>query len=309
MVDRKKRVKRLKKISKTVILMLLILPSVFCGILAVKVGKLEREIDKLKSEEHRNLEIVWSDDAELTKTEEKQEQEPVKEESFVEEKVPLEDEILLEEENLRKVYLTFDDGPSMYTQDILEVLKIYDVKATFFVTGMKPEYGERLQDILDDGHSLALHSFSHVYSDIYSSLDNFKNDFNKLREYVYQNTGEEINLFRFPGGSANNIVSPEVRKEILTWLEKEGIVYFDWNVSSGDGGNQILSPQEIADNCIKGISDCNTAIVLLHDSSSKVTTIEALPLIIEAVNEMENTVLLPMDEETTAIQQIRLREE
>lgn len=298
MVDRKKRVQRLKKIIVTIVTVLLILPSIFCIILAVKVGNLERQIEELKKETHKSLEIVWNNENSLIT------------DHLSDEDTTDDEEVLQEEEKkIRKVYLTFDDGPSIYTEDILDVLKRYNVKATFFVTGMNPQYNEYLQEILDDGHSLGIHTYSHVYSDIYSSLETFQDDFNKMRDYIYQNTGEDIKLYRFPGGSANNVVSEETREQILEWLEEEGIVYFDWNVYSGDAENQLLSAEKIAQNCIEGVENCNTAIVLLHDSGGKKSTIEALPLIIEGINQLDDTVLLPMDEETVTIQQIRSTKE
>lgn len=298
MVDRKKRVQRLKKIIVTIVTVLLILPSIFCIILAVKVGNLERQIEELKKETHKSLEIVWNNENSLIT------------DHLSDEDTTDDEEVLQEEEKkIRKVYLTFDDGPSIYTEDILDVLKRYNVKATFFVTGMNPQYDEYLQEILDDGHSLGIHTYSHVYSDIYSSLETFQDDFNKMRDYIYQNTGEDIKLYRFPGGSANNVVSEETREQILEWLEEEGIVYFDWNVYSGDAENQLLSAEKIAQNCIEGVENCNTAIVLLHDSGGKKSTIEALPLIIEGINQLDDTVLLPMDEETVTIQQIRSTKE
>lgn len=298
MVDRKKRVQRLKKMSVAVITLLLILPYIFCIILAIKVVNLESQIEELKKENRKSLEIVWDDETGINADNVSQEEESVDEDVSGE-----------DEKVIRKVYLTFDDGPSIYTKDILDVLKRYNVKATFFVTGMNTQYDDYLQDILDDGHSLGLHTYSHVYSDVYSSLEHFKNDFNKVRDYVYLNTGEKVNLYRFPGGSANNIVSEENRNLIMEWLEKEGIVYFDWNVYGGDAETEILSAEEIAENCIKGVEECNTAIVLLHDSGARRSTIEALPLIIEGINQLDDTVLLPMDEETVTIQQIRSTKE
>ena len=298
-VDRKKRVQRLKKIILAIIAVFLILPSLFCIILAVKIGNLERQIEELKTETHKSLEIVWNEKEVLLS------EEPEKESSG-------EDEVVAEEQNngLKKVYLTFDDGPSIYTKDILDILKRYNVKATFFVTGMNtPLYDEYLQKILDDGHSLGIHTYSHVYSDIYESLDSFQSDFNKMRDYIKQQTGEDINLYRFPGGSGNNVVSAQTREQIMEWLEAEGIVYFDWNVSSGDAENRILSAETIANNCIEGVKKCNTAIVLLHDAGGKKSTIEALPLIIEGINQLDDTILLPIDEETVTIQQIRLTKE
>ncbi|MBR4982988.1 MAG: polysaccharide deacetylase [Lachnospiraceae bacterium] len=300
MQDRKKRVQRLKKIIVITVATLLILPSIFCIILAVRIGNLEKQIQELKKEGNKSLEIVWNEETiePINTAEEKTEEEVETEEAET------------EEQNVQKIYLTFDDGPSIYTEEILDILKRYNVKATFFVTGMNmPQYKDCLQKILDDGHTLGIHTYSHVYNDIYESLEAFQEDFYKLRDYIYECTGEDIKIYRFPGGSSNTIVSAQVREQIMKWLKEENIQYYDWNVSSGDASNTLLSAEEIAENCINGIKKCNTAIVLLHDSGGKKSTIEALPLIIEGINRLDDTILLPMDEETVAIQQIRLTEE
>lgn len=295
--SRKKRVQRLKKIIIAIVVTLLVFPSIFCVVLTFKIGKLERQIEELRTGNRKSLEIVWNE-----------------EEAFSEERFFGEDALNSQKEDpnagLKKVYLTFDDGPSIYTKDILDVLKRYNVKATFFVTGMNSEqYDDYYQKILDDGHSLGIHTYSHVYNDVYKSLDSFVEDFNKMRNLIYEKTGEEITLYRFPGGSGNNVVSPTVRKEIFAWLEEEGIQYYDWNVSSGDAEKQVPSAQKIAQNCIEGVKNCNTAIVLLHDAGGKKSTIEALPLIIEGINQLDDTILLPMDEETVKIQQIKATNE
>ena len=293
--SRKKRVQRLKKIIIAIVVTLLVFPSIFCVVLTFKIGKLERQIEELRTGNRKSLEIVWNE-----------------EEAFSEGMVLGEDASGQEDPNegLKKVYLTFDDGPSIYTRDILDVLKRYNVKATFFVTGMNSEqYGDFYQEILDDGHSLGIHTYSHVYNDVYESLDSFIEDFEKMRNLIYEKTGEKITLYRFPGGSGNNVVSPKVREEIFAWLEKEGIQYYDWNVSSGDAEKQVSSPQRIAQNCIDGVKNCNTAIVLLHDAGGKKSTIEALPLIIEGINQLDDTILLPMDKETVKIQQIKATNE
>lgn len=295
--SRKKRVQRLKKIIIAIVVTLLVFPSIFCVVLTFKIGKLERQIEELRTVNRKSLEIVWNE-----------------EEAFSEERFFGEDALNSQKEDpnagLKKVYLTFDDGPSIYTKDILDVLKRYNVKATFFVTGMNSEqYDDYYQEILDDGHSLGIHTYSHVYNDVYKSLDSFVEDFNKMRNLIYEKTGEEITLYRFPGGSGNNVVSPTVRKEIFAWLEEEGIQYYDWNVSSGDAEKQVPSAQKIAQNCIEGVKNCNTAIVLLHDAGGKKSTIEALPLIIEGINQLDDTILLPMDEETVKIQQIKATNE
>lgn len=303
--DRKKRVQRLKKIIVITVVMLLILPSLFCIILAVRIGNLEKQIQELKKEGNKSLEIVWNEETiePINTAEEKTVDEIPSEEVETE-------EAETEEQNVQKIYLTFDDGPSIYTEEILDILKRYNVKATFFVTGMNmPQYKDCLQKILDDGHTLGIHTYSHVYNDIYESLEAFQEDFYKLRDYIYECTGEDIKIYRFPGGSSNTIVSAQVREQIMKWLKEENIQYYDWNVSSGDASNTLLSAEKIAENCINGIKNRNTAIVLLHDSGGKKSTIEALPLIIEGINRLDDTILLPMDEETVAIQQIRLTEE
>lgn len=305
MEDRRKRVQRLKKMIITIVVTLLILPSIFCIILAVRIGNLEKQIQELKTEAHKSLEIVWNEEgpaaAKQTETMESPE--------IIENAEP-EEENHEQEAEVKKVYLTFDDGPSYYTEEILDILKRYNVKATFFVTGMNvPQYKDCFQQIIDDGHTLGIHTYSHVYSDIYGSLEAFQEDFNKLRDYIYECTGEDIKIYRFPGGSSNTIVSAEVREQIMKWLKEENILYFDWNVSSGDASNVLLSPEKIAENCINGVKNCNTSIVLLHDSGGKKSTIEALPLIIEGINRLDDTILLPIDEETVTIQQIRLTEE
>ncbi len=296
--NRKKTVQRLKRMIVTMTIILLVAPSLFCTFLAVKVGKLERQIQELKEDSYKSLEIIW-EDKNLVEMEQKEEEET--EEKEVEEETEIQS---------RKVYLTFDDGPSIYTEEILDILKRYHVKATFFVTGMNlPKYDESLKQILDEGHSLGIHTYSHVYKDIYESLEAFQNDYNEMKEYIYQCTGAETKLYRFPGGSGNKVVEDEIRLEILEWLEEEEIVYYDWNVSGGDAENQVLSAEEIAENCIEGVKKCNTAIVLLHDAGGKKSTVEALPLIIEGINRLDDTILLPMDTETVKLQQVKITKE
>lgn len=264
---------------------LLILPYLICILLAVKISNLEDNFEqKLNEYKKQSVEMYES-----------LRNEEIKETTGIS-----------EEEELRKVYLTFDDGPSANTDEILKILKKYNVKATFFVTGMNvPRYDEYYQKILDEGHSLGIHTYSHEYNNIYESLESFQDDFDKLRDHVYQCTGEEIFLYRFPGGSGNGYVSDKNRNRIMNWLKEQGIQYFDWNVSSGDAEKKGITAEEIAENCIAGIERCNTAIVLLHDANVKKNTVEALPLIIERISQMDNTVMLPMDENTVAIQQVQ----
>ncbi|MPM54937.1 hypothetical protein SDC9_101720 [bioreactor metagenome] len=102
------------------------------------------------------------------------------------------------------VYLTFDDGPTQLTDEILRILDKYDVKATFFVVGKDtPEGRARLQRIADAGHTIGIHSYSHKYNEIYRSVEDYLEDFNRAFEWVYETTGIKPSIFRFPGGSIN----------------------------------------------------------------------------------------------------------
>ncbi|MDE7266925.1 MAG: polysaccharide deacetylase [Lachnospiraceae bacterium] len=206
-------------------------------------------------------------------------------------------------EGIKRVYLTFDDGPSPNTDRILDILKEYDVKATFFVVG-KENYTDQYKRIVDEGHTLAMHSYSHVYKDIYSSLDAYKQDLGELRTFLYELTGVECNIVRFPGGSSNTISKVDMHT-LIDYLDSENMVYFDWNVSSGDASGTYRSANQIASNVLGNIDKYNNAVVLMHDAAEKNSTVDALPTIIETILQSEDTVLLPISEDTVKVQHIR----
>lgn len=178
------------------------------------------------------------------------------------------------------IYLTFDDGPnSSTTPKILAILKQYQVKATFFVTGKGPD--AIILQAYQAGHQIALHTWTHNYSQVYSSVDNYYQDLAKIQARVKQITGQTSQLIRFPGGSSNT-VSKAYKKGIMSFLTKDvvkrGFVYFDWNVSSGDASNKATS-EKIVKNVIKGLNRNGSNIVLMHDT--KMMTVEALGEIIK----------------------------
>ncbi len=162
------------------------------------------------------------------------------------------------------IYLTFDDGPSGYTSQLLDVLKQYNVKATFFVTGngsdamIKREY--------DEGHTVALHSYTHNYGQIYASMDAYFADLDRINDRVERITGHRSNIVRFPGGSSNTVSRKS--KCIMTALAHElanrGYVYYDWNVSSGDAGG-VNTTAEVINNVTSRIKGNGKYVVLQHD--------------------------------------------
>lgn len=178
------------------------------------------------------------------------------------------------------VYLTFDDGPSANTDTILQILDQYGIKATFFVVGRTSEQDQqRMRDIVNAGHTLAMHSWSHDYRTIYASVDAFLEDFDRLFQWIEEVTGVQPQIFRFPGGSINGY-DRGTYQEIVAEMSRRGFVYFDWNASAQDATVKPLPADTIAANCLKGIGK-NRVVVLCHDSSARVTTTEALPAVIE----------------------------
>lgn len=166
------------------------------------------------------------------------------------------------------IYLTFDDGPCVYTKKLLDILKEYNVKATFFVTNQMSGYNSYIKREYDEGHAIGIHTYSHSYKTIYSSIDAFFNDVNKMDNIIYKQTGIHTKLLRFAGGSSNTISG--FNKGIMTSLAKEtsirGYIYFDWNVESNDTGTS--NPDKIANKIINGIKAHNYSIVLQHDIKS-----------------------------------------
>ncbi len=187
------------------------------------------------------------------------------------------------------VYLTFDDGPSLNTIKILDILKENDIKATFFVVGNDKEYAKDIyKRIVDEGHTLGNHTYDHSYKKIYTSSDGFWQSFDKLDHFLMDLIGAKTTVMRFPGGS-NNTVSNKYNYNIMNTLVKQakerGHIYFDWNVSSLDAVKAVQSKEVIVNEVLKQTKQNKRSIVLMHDSSEKTTTVEALPEIIKALKD------------------------
>ena len=183
-------------------------------------------------------------------------------------------------------YLTFDDGPSEYTEDILDILDYYNVKATFFVMYHK-DMADKYKAIVDRGHTIALHTYTHDYKKVYRSETAFFNEINRIQTYVYRVTGKRSRILRFPGGSSNT-VSRHYCEGIMDTLKKSvparGFVYHDWNVDSCDAEAYNMAPEKLLANVQKSLTKYRKPDILMHDAgASKRTTVEALPMIIEYI--------------------------
>lgn len=209
-----------------------------------------------------------------------------------------------DKEEKKQVYLTFDDGPSKYTSELLDLLKSYNVKATFFVIGKTDKHSlDMYKRIVEEGHSLGIHSYSHDYTNIYESLENFDNDFTKLRDLLYDTTGYLTNIYRFPGGSANNIAKEKISL-FIDYLNENDITYFDWNVVNGDGTGEKITKEDSYQNVMNGVKVHKRSIVLMHDTDMKQATIDSVETILKDLLE-QGVEILPLDDSVKPIQQIK----
>ncbi len=204
-----------------------------------------------------------------------------------------------EVKKVKRAYLTFDDGPSKNTMELLDVLDECDVKATFFVIGREEEYYDCYRAIVDRGHVLAIHSYTHDYSRIYSSKDNFANDIEELRKLLYDVTGVNPIYYRFPGGSSNTI-SKISMSELVDYIKEQGLIYFDWNALNNDAVSDGLTPQQLVDNIMKDAVKNDDVVILMHDLDGRHATIESIPLLVDTLRKAGYE-LLPIDERTPLI--------
>lgn len=188
----------------------------------------------------------------------------------------------------KTAYITFDDGPSKVTPDILDTLQSLDVKATFFVIGATQERDvDTLKRIHDEGHAIGIHSYSHKYNEIYRNVENYLEDFNEIEDWIFEITGEHTQIFRFPGGSNNATAKKGIMTKIATEMTRRGYVYYDWNVIARDDKKTVYSADRLFEN-VKSSSKgkLNRDLILLfHDNATRKTTVEVLPRVISYLKE------------------------
>ena len=179
------------------------------------------------------------------------------------------------------VYLTIDDGPSANTQAVLDILDKYNCKATFFVIGLDSDYFPMIKEAYDRGHTIGLHSYTHDYATVYSSVDAYYADLDAIGEVVKEQIGYVPCFIRFPGGSSNEIsadYSQGIMSELVNSVQERGYQYYDWNMSIGDGAEHTTD--ELVGYATEP-TELTNIMLLCHDSGTKQTTVEALPKIIE----------------------------
>ena len=295
---RRKRVDRIKKIIILIIVIFLLLPSLLCLTLWVKVVQLEKKLDQFADAYALQVEVDTDTQPDNKAYAADIEQQP-EEDGTVEPEE--EDQTLLEG---KKVYLTFDDGPSENTEKILDILSEYDVKATFFVIGRTDDASKDIyQRIRREGHTLAMHSYTHQYQKIYASKNAYRKDLEQLSDLLFDVTGEKCKFVRFPGGSSNT-VSEIPMKEIIRYTNSEGYIYYDWNVINGDATGRNLTDKQMVNSVVSGVKSYENSVVLMHDCVGKEQTVKTLPLIIKKLQKM-NVNILPINDTTTPVQHIK----
>lgn len=295
---RRRRINRMKTAILWIITLWILLSMTACIVLSIRVASLNKKMNKI-------YDYLTTSSGDVVMSEE--DYADITGETLSEGDVTMNyntdsDNQAVDAES-RKVYLTFDDGPSDNTDEILDILKEYDVKATFFVVGKTDEHSRQMyRRIVEEGHTIALHSYSHKYSEIYSSVEKYDKDLEKLSKLILEETGVTTHYLRFPGGSSNQVSDVDM-EEFIKLVTDEGYTYYDWNVVSGDATSKSYSAKDLIDNVVSGVEHFQESMVLMHDASNKDSTVEALPKIIKKLK-AEGYVMLPIDDNTKTIQHV-----
>ena len=285
---RKKRVKRIKKIIVGTAIVLLLLPTIMCLFLLVKVHSLEKQIETITKVSDSGVVKAQEKEVKTTKAPKKA--------STAEPTIKPTDDT-----TTKKVYLTFDDGPGSQTGKILDILKKNHVKATFFVTGKEDPSSKKIyQRIVKEGRTLAMHSYSHIQDVIYDSKEAFEKDLKQINRCLYEATGVHTKFYRFPGGSSTQNTSLPIQN-FIDVLKKNHYLYLDWNVISPDINNANATKEQVVTGVMQGVDAYDTAVVLMYDVADKPMTVKALPSIIKQIK-AKNYELLPVDESMILIQ-------
>lgn len=186
--------------------------------------------------------------------------------------------------------MTFDDGPSTVTPDILDILKQENIKASFFVLGSRVEaMPGMVKRIYEEGHYIANHGYSHTYSAIYSSPQAVLDEYNQCNEAVrnaIQVPEYNSHLFRFPGGLPGGKYA-NIKSEAKELLAQNNILNVDWNALSGDAETTQPTKEYEMARIQETVEGKSSVVILMHDAEAKRVTAETLPQIISWLKENE----------------------
>lgn len=327
--NRRRKVNSIKRALMVTFVMVCAIPILFCTYLMVRMNQLDRKLSGLvervengnqtadaSGQNKDSTETLTMDQQAYGDLEKGTESDGVRisltnsnEQTGEVTEVTTEEEMISEQNsyNGKKVYLTFDDGPSTYTGELLDVLARNNVKATFFVVyNSDPAVEQYYKRIVDEGHAIGMHSYSHVYDTVYASEESFEQDVDSIHDYIYQKTGVDSHLYRFPGGSSNQVSKVDIQ-ELMEYLYNEGITYYDWNSLSGDAVDASLTPDELNENILGYVrANAGDSIVLMHDLQNNHATIESLQSLIDTLKN-EGYELCAIEEGTVPVQHVEYK--
>ncbi len=181
----------------------------------------------------------------------------------------------------KTVFLTFDDGPSdRITPKILDVLDEENVRATFFIIGLQAETRDYLiKREHESGHTVAVHSYTHRYSEIYRSPESLISDIDRCNAVIERITGKPSSVYRFPGGSYG------LKSQLISAVTDHGMRYVDWNASTRDAEPGMNTPDQLYRAAVATSADCDNVVLLSHDSTKKLATPEAIRRLIHYYRE------------------------
>ena len=286
LINEKERKLNIKKLIAAIVLcIVLIIVVINCVHYTIGVNKISHATDEYYVEVEKNKQ---------EEIKRKEEEKRIEEQKKLEKYKPLSEEEIEKVKDIydhsepKRVFLTFDDGPSeSVTPFILDLLKQENIKATFFVLGNMVEvYPEIVKREYEEGHFIGNHGVTHRYSEIYESVDTVVDEYNGANESIKKavdNPNYNSLVFRFPGGS-NGGYYHDLKTEAKEELEKQGVASLDWNALTNDSAG-ATTMEEIMDNFYSTVEDKTSIVILMHDASDKILTYEALPEIIKYFRE------------------------
>ena len=304
-VERRKRINQIKKIIIAIIIVGVSILLIICGILLARLFAAQKRIRQLEKDNQKlieeNIELSTRLEKSVTEMVDSSVSGEIPETAEVQQAAETDDHADEPQKGVKHAYLTFDDGPSENTGAILDILKQYNVKATFFVIGKTDQASLDLyKRIVAEGHSLGIHSYSHKYTQIYESMESFQNDVLSLQAHLKEVTGQEVYLYRFPGGSSNTVSKVPI-EECIRFLSENGFTYYDWNATNGDATGKQMATEEMVSSVTNELEKYQNITVLMHDGAGKHQTVEALPAIIEQL-QGQRVQILPITEQTKPVQ-------
>lgn len=303
---RKQRVKRIKRMIVISCIIILILPTILSIFLMIKVSSLQRQInDIVQSSVTGEADLDETSDVVHAKGNVPASNAAVTASEGAVVSDGTDSSLPVETEKIKKVYLTFDDGPGVQTEKILDILKEQGIKATFFVTGKEDAYSKEMyQRIIEEGHTLGMHSYSHIYNNIYGSAKAFSEDFEKIYDLLHDTTGVYPRWYRFPGGSSTDTMKIPLG-DLVALLEEKNVSYVDWNVISPEALNPNVSKNDMVQKIVTDVDKYDTAIIMLYDAADRPMSVKSLSTLIQELKEKKYE-LLPLENDTVPIRHAQL---